>query len=61
MDLERVHECVKTRIWMRVAREGGEGAIETGGERGWEVGRAETRGIRRGGRHCRCEGIGVGE
>ena len=32
MDLERVQECVKTRIWMRVAREGGEGAIETGGE-----------------------------
>ena len=45
MDLERVHECVKTRIWMRCAREVGEGAIETGEERGWEVGMAETRGI----------------
>ena len=60
MDLERVHECVNTRIWIRCAREGGEGEIDTGEERGWEVRMAETRGIEGGGRHCRCEGRGGG-
>ena len=60
MDLERVHECVNIRIWMRCAREGGDGATETDEERGWEEGRAEISGIEGGGRHCRCGGRGGG-
>ena len=35
MDLERVHECVNIRIWIRCAREGGEGLYKAYAIQDW--------------------------